>query len=60
MLRLYQPGQAHEVQQVEKQLRELQNSQEGWKIADFLLSRPQSTVRYFGALTFQINLNTKG
>ncbi|QDS70297.1 hypothetical protein FKW77_008081 [Venturia effusa] len=37
-----------------------QHSPEGWNIAHFLLDRPSSQVRYFGALTFQINLNTKG
>ncbi|TID19500.1 ARM repeat-containing protein [Venturia nashicola] len=60
VLRLYSPGGAQHIQQVERQLRDLQHSPEGWKIADFLLHRSTSQVRYFGALTFQINLNTKG
>lgn len=60
VLRLYSPGEAHHIQQIERQLRDLQHSPEGWKIADFLLDRSTSQVRYFGALTFQINLNTKG
>ncbi|KAE9984149.1 hypothetical protein EG327_005230 [Venturia inaequalis] len=60
VLRLYSPGEAQRVQQIERQLRDLQHSPEGWKMADFLLDRPTSQVRYFGALTFQINLNTKG
>lgn len=60
VLCLYSPGEAQRVQQIERQLRDLQHSPEGWKMADFLLDRPTSQVRYFGALTFQINLNTKG
>lgn len=39
-------------------LQRLQRSPRGWEIAEFLLARPGDNVRFFGALTFIVKLNT--
>jgi hypothetical protein len=54
---LLRPGPSHNVQKLGVQFQELQRSPQGWQIADFLLSRDDAQVRFYGALTFQIKLN---
>ncbi|KAF2087011.1 ARM repeat-containing protein [Saccharata proteae CBS 121410] len=56
--RLYQAGTPAQVQAVEKQLQQLQKSQEGWILADTLLSSSDANVRFFGALTFTVKLKS--
>lgn len=41
----------------EAQLQQLQKSQAGWQVADTCLASADSSVRFFGALTFTIKLN---
>lgn len=57
VLRFLQPGNPLEVQQLDKHIRELQRSPRGWEMADFLLGRSNSAVRFIGANTFQAKLN---
>ncbi|KIW09125.1 uncharacterized protein PV09_00067 [Verruconis gallopava] len=58
VLRFYQPGNPHDIKQIEAQLREIQRSPQGWEMADYLLGRDHSSLQYFGALTFHMKLNT--
>ncbi|EME43520.1 hypothetical protein DOTSEDRAFT_174398 [Dothistroma septosporum NZE10] len=56
--RLYQPGTPKVIAQIDDQLKLLQNSSDGWQLADALLGSDDPNVRFFGALTFQVKLNT--
>ena len=58
--RLYKPGPATLVKQINDQLLQLQHSQDGWKIADELMASDDVNVRFFAALTFTIKLNNDG
>lgn len=56
---MLQPGSPAEIHQLDSQIRAIQRSERGWEIANFLLGRQSSSqVRYFGALTFQIKINS--
>jgi hypothetical protein len=55
---LYAPNNPQAIKDLESQLRELQKSSHGWEIADHLLASSDLNVRFFGALTFQIKINT--
>lgn len=58
---LYQPGvPSHDLVAIQNRLHELQLSDLGWKIGDGLLASSDSNVRFFGALTFTIKLNSVG
>ncbi|WPH00834.1 Hypothetical protein R9X50_00366400 [Acrodontium crateriforme] len=58
--RLYQPNSPKIIQEINNQLQHLQLSSDGWQMADTLLGSNDSTVRFFGALTFQVKLNNDG
>jgi hypothetical protein len=58
VLRFYQPGNVQEIKQIETHLRDLQRSPQGWEMGDYLLARDDSSLQFFGALTFQVKLNT--
>ena len=55
---LYDPGHAKKISQTEATLRVLQRSSQGWEIADALLKSDDEQVRFFGALTLTIKLNS--
>ncbi|KAF2272321.1 ARM repeat-containing protein [Westerdykella ornata] len=55
---LYDPGTAKKVAETEATLNVLQRSPQGWEIADALLSSHDENVRFFGALTFTVKINT--
>jgi hypothetical protein len=58
---LYQPGvPSHDLVAIQNRLHELQLSDLGWKIGDGLLGSADPNVRFFGALTFTIKLNSVG
>jgi hypothetical protein len=57
--RLYDPGTPSElVPRVQAKLVELQKSEDGWRMGDALLSRPDPNVRFFGCLTLTVKLNS--
>lgn len=58
--RLYQPGNAQLITQIQDQLQSLQRSSDGWQLADALLGNDDVNVRFFGALTFTVKLNNDG
>ena len=58
--RLYKPGPAQMITQINDQLQKLQLSQDGWKLADALMASEDANVRFFGALTFTVKLNNDG
>ena len=58
--RLYNPGPASLVAQINDQLQQLQLSQDGWKLADELMVSDDANVRFFAALTFMVKLNNDG
>ncbi|KAK7934986.1 hypothetical protein PG985_000481 [Apiospora marii] len=55
---LYQPNSPAVVSRIQESLQRLQKSSDGWQIADALLSRSSDNVKFFGALTFVVKLNT--
>ncbi|KAF2434747.1 ARM repeat-containing protein [Tothia fuscella] len=58
ILRMLQPGTPTEIHQIDNDIRQMQRSPGGWEMANFLLGRNNTHVRYFGALTFQIKINS--
>ncbi|KAL8927944.1 MAG: hypothetical protein Q9208_002019 [Pyrenodesmia sp. 3 TL-2023] len=56
--RLYQPGNPQDIAETQKHLQRLQRSNEGWHLADALLQSQDEKVRFFGALTFTIKINS--
>jgi len=58
--RLYQPGNAQVITQIQEQLQILQRSDDGWQLADALLGYDDLNIRFFGALTFTVKLNNDG
>lgn len=58
--RLYQPGNPELIATIQHQLQQLQKSNDGWQLADALLSSEDVNVRFFGALTFTVKLNNDG
>ncbi|KAI9784990.1 MAG: hypothetical protein M1839_001186 [Geoglossum umbratile] len=56
--RLYLPGTPWEITSIQETLQRLQRSPEGWQLADTLLGRDDDKVRFFGALTFTVKLNS--
>ncbi|KAK9799081.1 putative Armadillo-type protein [Seiridium cardinale] len=57
--RLYEQNSTSTVSQIQEVLQKLQKSPEGWQIAEGLLARHSDNVRFFGALTFIVKLNTE-
>lgn len=58
VLQLYQPGAPEKVARTQETLQRLQRSSEGWQLAHGLLASKEESVRFFGALTFIVKLNT--
>lgn len=56
--RLYEQNTSSTISQIQEVLQKLQKSPEGWQIAEGLLARQADNVRFFGALTFIVKLNT--
>ena len=56
--RLYQPGVPEELSRIQDILQDVQRSPDGWQLADSLLERQDQHVRFFGALTFTVKLNS--
>ncbi|KAI0127513.1 armadillo-type protein [Xylariales sp. AK1849] len=57
--RLYEPNSSSAISQIQEVLLGLQKSPEGWQIAEGLLARSGDNVKFFGALTFIVKLNTE-
>ncbi|QSZ30779.1 hypothetical protein DSL72_000337 [Monilinia vaccinii-corymbosi] len=55
---LYKPGPPESISKVQETLQKLQRSPAGWDLANGLLGRNSDDVKFFGALTFTIKLNT--
>jgi hypothetical protein len=58
--RLYKPGPALLINSINEQLVRIQQSPEGWQVADALLANDDHNVRFFAALTFIVKLNNDG
>ncbi|KAH7038000.1 armadillo-type protein [Microdochium trichocladiopsis] len=57
--RLYSPNQPQVIARIQEVLQQVQRSSEGWQLASALLERPNVSVRFFGALTVIVKLNTE-
>ncbi|KAI9837466.1 MAG: hypothetical protein M1819_007114 [Sarea resinae] len=55
---LYSPGSPALIGRIQETLQRLQRSPEGWQLADTLLGSADINVRFFGALTFTVKLNS--
>jgi hypothetical protein len=55
---MYQGGSPDRIKAIEKALQVLQLSNDGWDMADALLASATEQVRFFGALTYQVKINT--
>jgi hypothetical protein len=56
---LYSPGPPDRIKQIQEVLQKVQKSPEGWQLAESLLSNPDEKIKFFGALTFIVKLNTE-
>ncbi|KAI1479635.1 ARM repeat-containing protein [Daldinia eschscholtzii] len=56
---LYKPNPPQTISRIQEILQTLQKSPGGWQLADGLLSLPDQNVKFFGALTFTVKLNTE-
>ncbi|OTB08480.1 hypothetical protein M426DRAFT_317105 [Hypoxylon sp. CI-4A] len=56
---LYKPNTPQTISRIQEILQTLQKSPGGWQLADGLLGRPDDNVKFFGALTFTVKLNTE-
>lgn len=54
----YQPGNPAVIAKINEELQRLQHSDDGWRLADGLLGSTEEQVRFFGALTFMVKLNS--
>ncbi|KAI1106328.1 ARM repeat-containing protein [Jackrogersella minutella] len=59
VLEFYKPNSPQTISRIQEILQNLQKSPGGWQLADGLLSRPHDNVKFFGALTFTVKLNTE-
>ena len=59
---LYSPHPKHDVNQIQQSLQSIQKSEQGFHLANELLSddKYSANVKYFGALTLTVQLNTWG
>ena len=59
---LYSPHPKHDVNQIQQSLQSIQKSEQGFHLANELLSddKYSANVKYFGALTLTVQLNTRG
>ncbi|KAG7127326.1 Importin beta-like protein like [Verticillium longisporum] len=56
---LYEPSSSHNVGHIQEQLHRLQKSSAGWRIARDLLGHEDDKIKFFGALTIMVKLNTE-
>ncbi|KAI0840494.1 ARM repeat-containing protein [Hypoxylon sp. FL0890] len=56
---MYKPNPPQTISRIQEILQTLQKSPAGWQLADGLLSRPDNNIKFFGALTFTVKLNTE-
>ncbi|KAI1757444.1 armadillo-type protein [Xylaria castorea] len=56
---LYKPNPPETISQIQEALQRLQRSPQGWQLAQSLLARPGDNIRFFGALTIIVKLNTE-
>ena len=57
---LYKPGSPRIIFQIDEHLKRLQQSPEGWQVADSLLGSQDANVRFYAANTFTTKLNNDG
>ncbi|KAL8836862.1 MAG: hypothetical protein Q9170_002753 [Blastenia crenularia] len=55
---LYSPGARQHVSQIQDTLQRLQRADNGWQLADTLFHSEDEKVRFFGALTFTVKINS--
>ncbi|KAK9478490.1 armadillo-type protein [Lipomyces japonicus] len=58
IIELYQPGDSQKIHETQHELQQLQKSAEGWQLANMMLQSDVANVRFFGALTYTVKLNT--
>ncbi|KAI0542395.1 armadillo-type protein [Xylaria digitata] len=56
---LYRPNAPETISQIQEALQRLQKSPQGWQLAQSLLARPGDNIKFFGALTVIVKLNTE-
>ncbi|KAI1338073.1 armadillo-type protein [Xylariaceae sp. FL0016] len=56
---LYKPNSAETISHIQEVLQRLQKSPDGWQLAQGLLARPGDNIKFFGALTLIVKLNTE-
>ncbi|KAI8635027.1 armadillo-type protein [Xylariaceae sp. FL1651] len=56
---LYKPNPAETIAHIQEVLQRLQKSPQGWQLAQGLLARPGDNIKFFGALTIIVKLNTE-
>ncbi|CAJ2505947.1 Uu.00g000770.m01.CDS01 [Anthostomella pinea] len=56
---LYKPNPADRITHIQDVLQRLQRSPQGWQLAQGLLARPGDNIKFFGALTIIVKLNTE-
>ncbi|TID02644.1 Importin beta-like protein [Colletotrichum higginsianum] len=59
VLALYQPAPPHTIARIQETLHRMQRSPSGWWIARDLLAHADDKVKFFGALTLIVKLNTE-
>jgi hypothetical protein len=55
---LYRPGSPQQISRIQETLHALQKSADGWQLASNLLESSDENVKFFGALTFIVKLNS--
>ncbi|TLD28315.1 hypothetical protein PspLS_03848 [Pyricularia sp. CBS 133598] len=59
ILALYEPGPPETISRIQEVLHRVQKSPEGWQLAQSLLVNSNDTIKFFGALTIIVKLNTE-
>jgi hypothetical protein len=59
VLALYEPRPPDAIAGIQESLQQLQKSPAGWQLAQNLLMQPDDKVKFFGALTMIVKLNTE-
>lgn len=59
ILALYEPGPPETISRIQELLHRVQKSPEGWQLAQSLLVNSNDTIKFFGALTIIVKLNTE-
>ncbi|KAI0400949.1 armadillo-type protein [Xylaria palmicola] len=56
---LYKPNPPETISKIQETLQRLQKSPQGWQLSQSLLARPGDNIKFFGALTIIVKLNTE-